>query len=235
MPVLAVEVAADFVFAWQRWPAGLAMSRWVTMSGALLVTAVLVARLTAQVRSLLAALGAQALTDPLTGLLNRRGFDEQLVRLQDSAGADEVLAVVLLDLDGFKAVNDGLGHAAGDVLLQQVARRLVGAAHPTELVARLGGDEFVVVAVVPAAQAVAGGERLRERFRDALSSPVDLEGTAVDVHASTGVAVGVDPTVGAQHLLRSADRAMYDDKATRRRRLTDLLPAQPAAAHTLHG
>ena len=104
--VLAVLVGADLAFVLGRWPADVALGRWVTVSGGLLVVALLVERLTGQVGRLLDVLGRQAVTDPLTGLANRRGLDEHLDRLDrysgDGGGAERIVSLVLVDLDGFK-------------------------------------------------------------------------------------------------------------------------------------
>ncbi|UWP78997.1 GGDEF domain-containing protein [Dactylosporangium fulvum] len=144
----------------------------------------------------------QASHDPLTGLPNRRALTELL------EAEDGHRALLLVDLDDFKPVNDRLGHAAGDELLIGVAGRLVAAAGAEDTVVRLGGDEFAVV--------VAGGDaevatHVAERIVAAVGTPFDIAGAEVCVGASVGVAVGDGTADGAQ-LLREADRAMYHVK-----------------------
>ena len=153
-----------------------------------------------------------ALHDALTGLPNRVQLRRVLAEAVESVrlGNEPLAAVLVLDLDGFKDVNDTLGHAAGDRLLQHVARRLVEAVGERGHVARLGGDEFAVVMPRPAdLDAVLGLGRCIDA---ALSVPVPLDGLEVQVGGSLGVAVtpdhGLDPTV----LLKRADMAMYDAK-----------------------
>jgi diguanylate cyclase (GGDEF)-like protein len=118
------------------------------------------------------------------------------------------VAVVFLDLDDFKAVNDSLGHLAGDALLQAVALRLSGALRPGDTVARLGGDEFAILFEEAGAAVSAAG--VAERVIAALQAPFDLDGREVFVTASIGIGVGED----AEELLRSADVAMYRAKAS---------------------
>ncbi|MCW2682585.1 MAG: putative Diguanylate kinase [Blastococcus sp.] len=150
----------------------------------------------------------QATTDPLTGLLNRTAFSDRLtaatVRIDPSAPP----AVLFVDIDDFKAVNDTLGHAAGDELLTTVAARLSADVRADDVVARLGGDEFAVLLTF------ADGERLRDvadRLLASLSSPIEIAGAKVVVTASIGGALGC-PGDTAERLLHSADTAMYSVK-----------------------
>jgi diguanylate cyclase len=154
----------------------------------------------------------EARTDELTGLPNRRAV---LARLDHRRSGDGPRVFALVDLDRFKEVNDGLGHAAGDELLRTVATRLSGALRPGELLGRLGGDEFAVVGLVEAGETVAGRARaLGEAVLAQLAEPVDLAGFLVHVQASVGVALdpgdGPDRTPG--RLVREADAAMYQAK-----------------------
>ena len=156
-----------------------------------------------------------ALTDPLTGLPNRRLFAERIdhaLARRERAGSH--LAVLFLDVDSFKMVNDGLGHAAGDAVLRGVAQRLRDCMRQADTVARLGGDEFgILLEDVGEAEAVRAGERLVE----ALSSPLDIDGRTVRARASMGVALERgEPDITSIELLRDADTAMYMAKATNR-------------------
>jgi len=147
----------------------------------------------------------QAFHDPLTGLANRSLFAD---RVEHALVMRAGVAVVFLDLDDFKAVNDSLGHLAGDALLQAVALRLSGALRPGDTIARLGGDEFAVL--FEEAGAAVSATDVAERVVAALQEPFDLDGREVFVTASIGIGVGEN----AQELLRSADVAMYRAKAS---------------------
>ena len=153
------------------------------------------------------ALEHLALHDALTGLPNRTLLHDRLeyaLRLVERDAA--ALALLLLDLDRFKAVNDTLGHQAGDALLQQVAARLQGALRISDTVARLGGDEFAVL--LPGADRD-GAVQATQTLLAALVAPVRLEGQTVQVGASIGVALAPAQGREAAVLLRHADRAMY--------------------------
>ena len=148
------------------------------------------------------ALRHEALTDPLTRVANRSAL-----RARFDTSTDP-LTVAILDLDGFKSVNDTHGHEAGDAVLQVVAQRIVGAVRQDDLVVRLGGDEFVIV--------FAGGTdpeglvRSMRRVVDSVGSPIQLGNLTVTVGASAGLATGRPPEV-----MQEADRALYDAKGTR--------------------
>jgi diguanylate cyclase (GGDEF)-like protein/PAS domain S-box-containing protein len=154
--------------------------------------------------------------DPLTGLPNRRLFNESLDKSLTLAGERGwQVAVLYLDLDDFKQVNDSAGHLAGDALLRQVAARLLGAVRVRDTVGRLGGDEFGVVLVIEGdAEALAA--RVAEKVHAALGAPFDIDGRETMCGASIGWTVF--PTGGrdAESLLRDADRAMYAAKRERR-------------------
>ena len=162
----------------------------------------------------------QALHDSLTGLPNRAAFLAAVDRL---LAADARATVVLLDLDGFKAVNDTHGHAAGDALLTEVGVRLRGELRTGEVAARLGGDEFALLLHRTSDRAA-----LRDRLDglvDALSEPVELDGTPVAVGASLGTAQAPEQGRSVDRLMRAADEAMYQCK--RARRGTPAVPVVP--------
>ncbi len=162
-----------------------------------------------------AALAHQALHDPLTGLANRALLLDVLGRSL-SARREGGPAVLFIDLDRFKLINDSLGHRAGDELLVAVAQRLETVARPSDLIARLGGDEFVLVlddVVDPSEPA-----RVAGRIRDALTAPILIGSTEVVTTGSIGIAMALSPTADADGLLRDADAAMYLAKANGRNR-----------------
>jgi diguanylate cyclase (GGDEF)-like protein len=160
--------------------------------------------------------------DGLTGLPNRSLVMNELERSLPRVGSGESLAVLFIDLDGFKPINDSLGHGAGDEVLREVAARLVRAIRPTNTVARLSGDEFLVVCRglpdVLDAVAVAG------RLLDAIAPPIAVaapggELRRVGVGASIGIAYVTEPGISADELIRDADVAMYRAKERGRGRV----------------
>jgi diguanylate cyclase (GGDEF)-like protein/PAS domain S-box-containing protein len=157
----------------------------------------------------------QAGHDALTGLANRRRFYEHLLAASTRPRATTTAAAVLyIDLDGFKPVNDRFGHAAGDILLADVARRLEASCREGDLVARLGGDEFAVLcqSCTPADAAA-----IAERFLTSLQGPIDIGGQFVDVGASIGLATGFE--ADGELLTLRADDALYQAKRTGGRQL----------------
>lgn len=163
--------------------------------------------------------------DGLTGLANRRHIDEQLER--ELEGADrhqQPLAILILDIDHFKRINDDEGHQAGDRVLQELARRMEGVVRAGDLIGRWGGEEFVVVAPrTDLAGALALGERIRAAVAD---HPVDLGGRGLAVTVSGGCAVGVG---SATDLIGQADAALYRSKADGRDRVTGA-PVDPVVS-----
>ena len=156
------------------------------------------------------ALQHQALHDALTGLPNRAFLNQRLTDVLGAAAeSDEPVALALIDLDRFKNVNDTLGHAAGDVLLQHVAARLTGALRAGDLVARFGGDEFAVL--LPATNVIEASEIVR-RILTALSLPCLVNGRSIEITGSIGLAASPLHGRTAAALLRKADVAMYAAK-----------------------
>ncbi|HEX2419906.1 MAG TPA: bifunctional diguanylate cyclase/phosphodiesterase, partial [Micromonosporaceae bacterium] len=163
----------------------------------------------------------EAVHDPLTGLANRSRlleYGESALRsVVDSEPASHV-ALLLLDLNRFKDVNDALGHTAGDQVLRGTARRLAGAVESGELLARLGGDEFaLVIAALPAASCPAEHAEARGRaLLSTLARPTEVAGVALSMEASVGVVTAPAGTCDMTELLRRADVAMYQAKRTGR-------------------
>jgi len=145
-----------------------------------------------------------ARTDALTGLLNRRGLSMEFAGLQSADG----FAVLALDLDGFKEVNDVHGHAMGDVVLQTTAARLTSAVRETDLVARTGGDEFVVVVAGDRSTGEAAAERILARMRE----PIRISHEIADVRTSIG-GIWTGEKRDVSELLNEADALLYDAKA----------------------
>jgi len=166
---------------------------------------------TTERRAAEARLTHMAQHDQLTGLANRAVFQEHMRRVLGHAPADSAVAVLCLDLDRFKAVNDALGHAAGDTVLRTVAQRLRECTRDTDLIVRIGGDEFVIVQA--AANQPAAATALAHRLVAALSQPVDLDQQQVVIGTSIGVAVSEAASDTAETLLRAADIALYCAKA----------------------
>jgi diguanylate cyclase (GGDEF)-like protein/PAS domain S-box-containing protein len=165
-----------------------------------------------------AALEHQALHDSLTGLPNRLLFLDRLDHAITRANRDvaSAPAVMFLDLDRFKLVNDGMGHEAGDRLLAAVATRLRGALRPGDTIARFGGDEFVLL--VESVTDRAHAEELADRVLDCFTPPFAIDGEDLIISASIGVAL-FDPAHTAGELVRDADAAMYRAKAQGRGRM----------------
>ena len=154
----------------------------------------------------------EALHDSLTGLPNRALFAEKIAGLADRASGRQGAAVMLMDLDRFKEVNDTLGHHNGDLLLQEVATRLVASLRPCDTVARLGGDEFAIL--LPRAGSTEQVVKAASRIVEALKQPFQLEGLRVDIGASIGVASYPEHGHEAAALLQRADVAMYQAKSS---------------------
>jgi diguanylate cyclase (GGDEF)-like protein/PAS domain S-box-containing protein len=160
------------------------------------------------------ALRHQALNDPLTGLANRASFTDRLRRALAHAHRTQTrAAVIFLDLDDFKGINDSLGHSAGDRLLIEVAARLRAAVRASDTVARFGGDEFAIL--LEELDDPADAESVAERVLAAVSVPTVIDGRELYVRASAGIAISGHNGAGvdAESLMQSADVAMYVAKA----------------------
>lgn len=152
-----------------------------------------------------------ALYDSLTGLPNRNLFRDRLRHALERAGREgQGVAVLFADLDGFKEVNDTLGHDAGDEILELVAQRILDSVRDEDTVARLGGDEFTVILEKDPSRS--GAEAAARRIRAAMLPPFQIRGRVVHLTASIGIALSRSGEVTAQELVHSADMAMYAAK-----------------------
>jgi diguanylate cyclase (GGDEF)-like protein/PAS domain S-box-containing protein len=159
----------------------------------------------------------QANFDPLTGLPNRRMFLNSLDHeIKSSSRQSQLLALMFLDLDKFKEVNDTLGHDKGDILLIEAARRISNCVRETDMVARLGGDEFTVI--LPNLDSTGNVERVARKIIEVLSQSFDLAGDEVLIGASVGIALYPCDAGSSEELMNYADQAMYQAKAGGRNR-----------------
>ena len=184
-------------------------SRWPASAGRLLeAAAVETSAALARVYSLREA-EARATTDALTGLPNRRYFDEYLVLLSKRRRAEDRVGVLMIDIDRFKTLNDTFGHAVGDHVLREVAQAIAGAVREDDVPARFGGEEFAVLLKNPSpAVAIEVGERVRRSV-----GALDLRKMGVQgVSVSVGVAVAEEPDVSLDAVIDEADRALYRAK-----------------------
>ena len=172
--------------------------------------------------------------DPLTGLPNRRLLIERIrlaIAMRHRSG--ETGALLFIDLDDFKRVNDTLGHEQGDVLLQHVAREILACVREVDVVARLGGDEFVVLMEFPGKDldAAAGfADRVGHKVMNAISKPVVLLGRTISVTPSIGIAMLDDLSPTVEHILKNADLAMYRAKGDGRNAVRFFNPSMQAEA-----
>ena len=175
-----------------------------------------------------------AQTDTLTGLPNRAFFLEQL---NDEQQRNDTFSILMLDLDRFKNVNDSLGHAAGDDLLRQVARRLKSTLRNTDVLARLGGDEFAVIQG-PCADQRSGSIDLAARISKLIAEPFQMPGHRVEIGASIGIALAPEHGSDKAELLKKADLALYRSKSAGRDCYTvydEAMSADLEARNTLEG
>lgn len=182
-----------------------------------------------QLNASMTSIERMALYDTVTGLPNRGHFRSRCETLVGEVAAGGSAALLFIDLDRFKAVNDTLGHASGDLLLAQVAQRMrtavdgaapSGGKHP--LIGRLAGDEFTVF--LPRADGCAEAERIGRAIHDALSLPFDVNGHSIEIGASIGVAMCPQHGVTVPDLMKAADSAMYHAKASGRGRVESFGP-----------
>ena len=168
-----------------------------------------------------------AVHDALTGLPNRLLFRERLVQALSSLGGAELCAVLYLDLDCFKNINDTLGHLLGDALLSAVTERLVRSVPASHTVARIGGDEFAILQ--PRLQQLADASDLAERLIGELGAPHELSGRHVVIGTSIGIAVAPQDGADPDQLMKNADLALYSAKLEGRRRCCFFQPRMAAA------
>lgn len=161
-------------------------------------------------RQLQTMLSAMALRDPLTGLANRRSLDERWRRAIGRPGPQGSIGFLMIDLDGFKSVNDTYGHDTGDQLLRTVASRLRNLARTSDVVCRLGGDEFGIL--VPDLKKPRQIEALCQRVLDAMAEPVTIDGIEVKIGASMGACLYPDQAANLRQMLMRADQALYQAK-----------------------
>lgn len=155
--------------------------------------------------------------DALTGLLNRAGFEEFLDEWQTAPGSSGAIALLYIDLDHFKAVNDTHGHPVGDKLLQQFAQRLLGTVRPTDAVARIGGDEFAIV--LSGIREEANARLVADKVLAAATTPFVVDSLPLQVGASVGISYGFDAVSGWRGMVAAADAKLYEAKAAGRGRV----------------
>lgn len=176
------------------------------------IGAVLVSRDITRDKEKMLQLEQQAMRDALTGLPNRSWFYKQVDALLAQQQEQRLVTVLFLDLNGFKAVNDSMGHAAGDTLLLQISERLQSCLAPDESVARLGGDEFVVAARCRDRREASA---LAERLIASFNAPFSINSRTISIGAAIGISQARPATLSAKLLIQQADTAMYQAKARR--------------------
>lgn len=203
--LMLFPIIALFVFIWRRWK-----------------------ELNAEIercRHLEKELEHRATRDPLTELPNRTLLVDRLEHaLERAARSKERVAVLFLDLDGFKEINDSFGHQAGDRLLKKVANRLQGCMRSADTVSRFGGDEFVIL--IEQMKDMNEVSQTAERILNTLTKPIDLGGREVSISASIGIACGAYSDSSLEDLLNRADAAMYQAK---RRETCEAVPGDKVA------
>ncbi|MEO7102080.1 MAG: EAL domain-containing protein [Gemmatimonadaceae bacterium] len=217
--------SASFELAWAGRSFACSVEPLRTLSGEIAGTLGLAVDITER-KILETQLTYRAFHDPLTGLANRALFRDRVMHALSRVGRGRHVAIVFLDLDDFKTVNDSLGHGEGDRLLAAVGSRLVGAVRSHDTVARFGGDEFAILIE----DMVSPDEALDvvSRVEESLRAPIGLRGREVNVTASVGLAHAL-PGDAADDILRNADVAMYNSKEAGTARYTVFEPQMHAA------
>jgi diguanylate cyclase (GGDEF)-like protein len=175
-----------------------------------------------------------ALHDPLTGLPNRRLLEDRISTvMQHATRQQHKAAVMYLDLDGFKPINDTHGHAYGDEILKQVAQRLVGCSRKEDTVARVGGDEFIIV--MGGIATVADTQEPCSKLIEAVSQPYVVNGVTLRLSTSIGVGIFPDDASEVAPLIAAADGALYEAKRSGKNRCctAQMLPTPPRQQHTM--
>jgi diguanylate cyclase (GGDEF)-like protein len=209
-------------------PAGVARPRWIAVAGVLIALTLVIGKLRDEVQRLVGALGREARNDQLTGLLNRRGFlDAAHVELARAVRTAEPLAMLAVDVDHFKKLNDGFGHAAGDDALAALGSLLLRLARAHDIVARTGGEEFALL--LPGTD-LSAALHVAQRLRDAVTELPSARPLTVSI----GVDVRNPDDAGSSldELLLGADRALYRAKRNGRNRVevhgrSSVEPAEP--------
>lgn len=218
LPVGQWQLAAmPHSLSWER-PLGSYSRNWVlgfaiALAGALLVYGLLSSRL--RLQHAFSTISHQARYDGLTGLPNRQFFTQYLDNcIHHCTRHDERFALMFLDLDHFKEINDSLGHEAGDDLLQEAGKRIVGVVRDEDIVARFGGDEFVIL--IKELTDPVDAELAADKLLGALQPPLEVAGHEVSIEGSVGIAVFPDDGTSSSDLLKHADLAMYAAKSVGR-------------------
>jgi diguanylate cyclase (GGDEF)-like protein len=243
LPILDIDGKNIAWLTWQadRPGARLLLETIPALLGGLIMAAVIIGLLLRSLRATLAQLQVEreeahhrALHDPLTGLGNRSLFHTKLGESMRAMprGAPS-LALLALDLDRFKQVNDTMGHAAGDELLRQVGARITALLRPQDTLVRLGGDEFAVIQ--PDISSNAEPEALAKAIIDALAQPVYLSTGAANIGTSIGIATAPDIALNQDELARFADDALYRAKNGGRNRYCLYTPDEPNSVVQLDG
>ena len=196
-----------------RYMVGWYVARCSSLVASLALLCVLLAAITRLYRTLVvqqSRISYLAYRDPLTGLANRRSFSDTFERISEAGNNRLFCGMLMLDLDGFKQVNDSFGHEVGDLLLRNAADRVIGSVREQDVVARLGGDEFILLLSSPVT--VTEIETIAKRIIDTLQQPMTISDNAIQVTASVGIALR--PADGRMYrdLLRNADQALYRAK-----------------------
>jgi len=211
--VTCIAVAHGGVLLSLTAPAGY-FNRWIDVMASTTIVAAIFELLVTRNERLVERLAGEARIDALTGALNRRGFDERAaIELAHARREQRSLALVILDIDYFKQVNDEWGHDTGDLVLAALARLLASLSRDVDAVARIGGEEFVVL--MPGATAQ-DADAFTERIRDALAHP-RVQDNLPTIRVSAGVAAD-DPPASIEALLQTADRGLYIAKRNGRNR-----------------